>query len=63
MLKENEFIRFEKQIYLSIRESLNVKQILEKDSQFLAKLHYVDYSLLVIKLDYRQYRLDNIKNN
>ncbi|EGR32350.1 phosphatidylinositol-4-phosphate 5-kinase family protein, putative [Ichthyophthirius multifiliis] len=63
VLKENEFIRFEKQIYLSFRERQIVKDILEKDSQFLAKMHYVDYSLLVIKLDYKQYRIDNIRNN
>ncbi|KAL4499043.1 hypothetical protein ABPG72_016945 [Tetrahymena utriculariae] len=63
VLKENEFMKYEKKIYLQEKESGLVKQILERDSQFLAKQQYVDYSLLIFKLDYKQYRLDQIQTS
>lgn len=52
-LKDLDFIKIEQKIWISESDSEEVKTMLIKDAEFLSKNKLIDYSLLVIKIDYK----------
>lgn len=53
-LKDLDFIKIEQKIWISESDSEEVKTMLIKDAEFLSKNKLIDYSLLVIKIDYKE---------
>ncbi|KAL4511850.1 hypothetical protein ABPG72_012695 [Tetrahymena utriculariae] len=66
VLKDMDFLEFEQCIKATHQKKLEISQTLEIDSNYLAGQGFMDYSLLILKVDWNQYFLDNevvLQNN
>ena len=54
-LKDMDFDRLEQKVWLSKDDCQEVKRVLVNDSHFFANNGLIDYSLIVIKVDYAKY--------
>ena len=60
VLKDLDFQKLEKKIFIEENKAKLVQKILEKDSSFFKKCGFIDYSLLVIKI--RKNECENIES-
>ena len=54
-LKDLDFDKLENKIWLGVEDCERVRRTLKEDSRFFAENGLIDYSLIVIKVDYRRY--------
>ena len=57
-MKDIDFERLEERVWISAEESTYIKKQLKKDSYYFFEKGLIDYSLVVIKVDYNAYSLD-----
>ena len=57
-MKDIDFLNLEGTIKVEDEYKYRIKKALERDSLFFAKARLMDYSLLVIKIDWGQYKYD-----
>ena len=58
-MKDVDFDRIEGKIWVSQSDSKDILEIIEKDSLFFKSQGLIDYSLIVIKLDYATFVNEN----
>lgn len=49
-LKDIDFMKMEKRLYIKNQLKTELRQIIEKDTLFLRGLNLIDYSLLIVKV-------------
>lgn len=57
-MKDVDFTRLEHKVWIAKAQSDEIKRTLKADSQFFFENGLIDYSLIIIKVDYNAYALD-----
>lgn len=57
-MKDIDFERLEEKVWISADSSTEIKKQLKKDAYYFFEKGLIDYSLVVIKVDYNAYSLD-----
>jgi 1-phosphatidylinositol-4-phosphate 5-kinase len=58
-LKDIDFDKYEKKIFISSEEALRCQNALERDARFFQNHKLMDYSLLVVKVNWAQFCIDH----
>jgi hypothetical protein len=58
-LKDLDFLKLEKKMYINSRVAARCSMAIEKDAIFFRNCNIIDYSLIVFKINWIKYTIDN----